>query len=163
MEDTEAKAGELEEMEIESKEKESEPEEAEEVEVKETETEDEPEAEPAEAPADFKAIFQELEKRLGMEELGDVLSELKTGIKTLENKIEVLEKSDDEKVAEKMKPEIDVEEVVIPLWKKRLSQSEETEIDEEEEKEIKGPETAPSSWVQEAMGGSSSDKNAVPQ
>jgi len=163
LEDTEKKATILDDAGVESKEIET-PEAEVEVAEKSEEVEEEEAPKGGQGPIDLKAVIKALEEKMGMEELGEVLAGIMAQNKTLEEKIVALEKSDDEKVADKMKPEIDVEVDVIPLWKKRLSQSEETKVDDKEVEGLVEKEIAAEGlgWVKETFE-SAPTKDAIPQ
>ena len=63
-----------------------------------------------------------------------------------------LKKSDDEKVADALKPKVDVEKDIKPVWLRQLSKSDETLLTDEEEKSLKESEKTGASWVSAAMG-----------
>ncbi len=79
-----------------------------------------------------------------------------------------LVEEDDEKIAEKMRPRADLKSVTAPIWVRRLSQSEETKVDEEADKALidsaPGIEDAGAAgWLLEALGGATPEKGAVPK
>ena len=120
---------------------------------KEEETPEEPVVEKETPEFDAKAITE----ALGLSELSDYLEAQSKQIKDLTATTESqaatiaeLKKSDDEKIAETLTPRVDVEKDA-PVWLRRLSQSEETKVEEDEEllKEKPGKETT---WISDAMG-----------
>ena len=107
-------------------------------------------------PSDFK----ELEKYLKMEELGKVLAGLQKTQKEqsgvlllLATAVEKLAKDDDLKISETLTPRTDVEKDVEPAWMKALSQSEETKVDEEKDKDLDDskPGLKEGHWMEEAL------------
>ncbi len=142
--DTEGKATILDEANIESKAK------------KKPKDKDAEKAPKPSGPSDFK----ELEKYLKMDELGKVLAGLQKTQKEqsgvlllLATAVEKLAKDDDLKISEKLTPRTDVEKDVEPAWMKALSQSEETKIDEENDKDLDDskPGLKEGHWMEEAL------------
>ena len=145
--DTEGKATILNEAEIESKAKKDDP--------KDKGESAEKVPEPS-GPSDVKA----LEKALKMDELGKVLAGLQKtlgehdGVLLLLAKaVEKLAVDDDLKISETLTPRTDVEKDVEPAWMKALSQSDETKVDEDKDKELEDsrPGLKKDHWLEGAL------------
>ena len=85
-------------------------------------------------------------------------------IETIADAVIQLTKSDDQKVAEKLRPRVDVEKDTTPIWERSLSKSTETELDEEEDKDLSDskPEVKEPHWLVDALG-APVDEAAVPR
>lgn len=113
-----------------------------------------PTPEPPDVKIDIKAMAESIAKELGFEELSKFLEAIKSDLEKVQGQVVELNKSTDEKVAETLTPRIDVEKAVIPVWKRRASQSEDNIVDVESETDqelVKGPTIKNLSWVQDAM------------
>jgi len=104
---------------------------------------------------DVKALMESL----GLDKLSEYLEGQEAVIKALGKTVEEqntviaeLKKSDDEKVAEVLKPKVDVKADVMPVWLRKASQSDETILTEEEEKSLELAKETGASWVGAAMG-----------
>jgi hypothetical protein len=109
----------------------------------------------SEKPDEEKGVAPELKslvEALGLDQLSEYLEAQDKAIAELKQTVVELKKSDDEKVAEAMKPKVDVEKDIQPIWMRRLSQSKETELSEEEQKKVEKAKEEGISWVSEAMG-----------
>jgi hypothetical protein len=104
--------------------------------------------------------------KLELKELSELLKDQSQTILAMGKALTALAKSDDEKVAETLRPRADVKEF-IPIWSRRLSQSEETRVDEEKpkDKELVEAKPGPSkqSWVTETFGPPQSEAAAIPR
>ncbi|HLE05316.1 MAG TPA: hypothetical protein VI729_11995, partial [Anaerolineales bacterium] len=121
-------------------------------------------------PGDLKAvptvdqIAAAVAQKLELKELSELLKDQSQTILAMGKALTALAKSDDEKVAEILRPRADVKEF-IPVWSKRLSQSEETKVDETKDKELAETKPGPSkqSWVTETFGPPQSEAAAIPR
>jgi hypothetical protein len=103
-------------------------------------------------PPDFKGLAESIIEAIGMKEMSAFMERLEKAVTEQAEQIAELKKSDDEKVAETLRPRINVEKDWAPVWKQRMSQSDDTVI--EEKADIKGPSLTGGklSWVTEVMG-----------
>ena len=121
-------------------------------------------------PGDLKAvptvdqIAAAVAQKLELKELSELLKDQSQTILAMGKALTALAKSDDEKVAEILRPRADVKEF-IPVWSKRLSQSEETKVDETNDKELAETKPGPSkqSWITETFGPPQSEAAAIPR
>ena len=123
-------------------------------------------------PGDLKAvptvdqIAAAVAQKLELKELSELLKDQSQTILAMGKALTALAKSDDEKVAETLRPRADVKEF-IPIWSRRLSQAKETVVDEEKpkDKELVEAKPGPSkqSWVTETFGPPQSEAAAIPR
>jgi len=121
-------------------------------------------------PGDLKAvptvdqIAAAVAQKLELKELSELLKDQSQTILAMGKALTALAKSDDEKVAEAMRPRADAKEFV-PIWSRRLSQSEETKVDETKDKELAETKPGPSkqSWITETFGPPQSEAAAIPR
>jgi hypothetical protein len=102
--------------------------------------------------------------KLELKELSELLKDQSQTILAMGKALTALAKSDDEKVAETLRPRADVK-AFVPIWSKRLSQAEETKVDETKDKELVEAKPGPSkqSWVTETFGPPQSEAAAIPR
>lgn len=117
-------------------------------EVEEAEAEEAEAEEPAEEDKQVKELAIKIVKELKLETLAEILAGQKESIEQIQTEIKELKKSDDEKVAEKFEDK----SIGAMLWKERKSQSEDTEISEDELNDAEVPGLEEESWVTEAFG-----------
>lgn len=130
-----------------------------EVEEKQVVVKDEPTLEePVETEAPVDDV-KELLKALGIDKLSEYLEGQETLIKTLKETVESqgkniasLQKSDDEKVAEALKPKVDVEKDIKPVWLRSASQSDDNLLTKEEEELVDKAKETGAAWVSEVFG-----------
>ena len=121
-------------------------------------------------PGDLKAvptvdqIAAAVAQKLELKELSELLKDQSQTILAMGKALTALAKSDDEKVAEAMRPRADAK-AFVPIWSKRLSQSEETKVDETKDKELTDTKPGPSkqSWITETFGPPQSEAAAIPR
>ncbi|HLE03012.1 MAG TPA: hypothetical protein VI729_00135, partial [Anaerolineales bacterium] len=125
-----------------------------------------PEDSPIKAVVDVDQLAAAVAQKLELKELSELLKDQSQTILAMGKALTELAKSDDEKVAETLRPRADVKEF-IPSWSKRLSQADETRIDEEKPKDKELIEAKPGlpkqSWVTEILGSPKSEAAAIPR
>jgi len=124
----------------------------------------EPGDSPIKAMVDVDQIAAAVAQKLELKELSELLKDQSQTILAMGKALTALAKSDDEKVAETLRPRADVKEF-IPSWSKRLSQAAETTVDETNDKELIKSQLGltTKSWVTETLGTPQSEAAAIPR
>jgi len=115
---------------------------------------------------DVDQIAAAVAEKLELKEMSQYLKDQSEAILAMGKALTALAKTDDEKVAETLRPRADVKEF-IPIWSRRLSQAKETVVDEDKpkDKELVEAKPGPSkqSWVTETFGPPQSEAAAIPR
>jgi len=102
---------------------------------------------------------KEIIESLGLDKLSEYLEGQDIEMKALKTLVEEqsavifeLKKSDDEKVADALKPKVDMKADIMPIWMRQASQSDDNILTKEEEDSLEVAKETGASWIGAAMG-----------